>query len=127
MIRKSLESQREGHKNNFSRVVIQNYSKKGGPDLKEQGERVGPESFVIHYLLGKGSFGEVYLVEKVGTKKLYAMKVLRKDRILNQNLTRYAKTERNVLSIMNHPFIVGLAFAFQTENKLYLLLEYCPG
>ena len=78
-------------------------------------------------MLGKGSFGEVFLVEKISNKKLYAMKVLRKDKILNQNLTRYAKTERNVLSIMNHPFIVGLNSAFQTENKLYLILEYCPG
>ena len=78
-------------------------------------------------MLGKGSFGEVFLVEKISNKKLYAMKVLRKDKILNQNLTRYAKTERNVLSIMNHPFIVGLNSSFQTENKLYLILEYCPG
>lgn len=78
-------------------------------------------------MLGKGSFGEVYLVEKGNSKNYYAMKVLRKDRILNQNLTRYAKTERNVLSIMNHPFIVKLNYAFQTENKLYLLLDYCPG
>ena len=55
------------------------------------------------------------------------MKVLKKDRILNQNLTRYAKTERNVLSVMDHPFIVKLNYAFQTETKLYLFLDYCPG
>ena len=78
-------------------------------------------------MLGKGSFGEVYLVEKITTKKLYAMKILKKELIVGQNLTRYAKTERNVLSIMNHPFIVRLNFAFQTDTKLYLLLDYCPG
>lgn len=80
-------------------------------------------------MLGKGSFGEVYLVEKVGSKNLFAMKVLKKDMIMNQNqnLTRYARTERNVLSIMNHPFIVKLNYAFQTEKKLYLILDYCPG
>jgi serine/threonine protein kinase len=80
-------------------------------------------------MLGKGSFGEVYLVEKVGNKNLFAMKVLKKDMIMNQNqnLTRYARTERNVLSIMNHPFIVKLNYAFQTEKKLYLILDYCPG
>lgn len=55
------------------------------------------------------------------------MKVLRKEKIVNQNLTRYAKTERNVLSIMNHPFIVKLNYAFQTDSKLYLLLDFCPG
>ena len=90
-------------------------------------DKIGPQSFVQHYMLGKGGFGEVYLVEKISNKKLYAMKVLRKDKIMGQNLTRYAQTERNVLSIMNHPFIVKLDYAFQTDTKLYLLLHYCPG
>lgn len=63
-------------------------------------------------MLGKGSFGEVYLVEKVSDKLLYAMKVLSKEKILGKNLSRYALTERNVLSIMNHPFIVKLHYAF---------------
>lgn len=43
------------------------------------------------------------------------------------NLLRYAYTERNVLSIINHPFIVNLNFAFQTATKLFLVLELCPG
>lgn len=111
----------------FSNVRIHNWM--GNEEAKQDGimEKVGPQSFICHLMLGKGSFGEVFLVEKISNKKLYAMKVLRKDKILNQNLTRYAKTERNVLSIMNHPFIVGLNSAFQTETKLYLILEYCPN
>lgn len=36
-------------------------------------------------------------------------------------------TERNVLSITNHPFIVKLSYAFQTTDKLFLILDYCPG
>lgn len=36
-------------------------------------------------------------------------------------------TERNVLSYIKHPFIVGLNFAFQTPEKLCLILDYCPG
>lgn len=69
------------------------------------------------------------------------MKVLDKDKIMSKcsetfssfllqlehNLINYAKTERNVLSIMNHPFIVTLINAFQTGQKLFLILEYCPG
>ena len=93
----------------------------------ETNEKVGPSSFIAHKLLGTGSFGEVYLVEKVTTGKLYAMKVLSKSKIMGHNLTRYAMTERNVLSITSHPFIVKLSFAFQTQEKLYLILEYCPG
>lgn len=40
---------------------------------------------------------------------------------------KYAVTERNVLSYTKHPFIVGLNYAFQTHDKLVLILDYCPG
>ena len=94
------------------------------PSEKEQ---IGPQNFLAHKLLGKGSFGEVYLVEKVGTKTFYAMKVLSKAKITSQNLVKYALTERKVLSSVNHPFIVRLHFAFQSTSKLFLVLDYCAG
>lgn len=77
--------------------------------------------------LGKGSFGEVFLVRKIDTGEQFAMKLLRKDRIMRENLLRYAVTERNVMTYMRHPFIVGLKYAFQTMEKLVMMLEYCPG
>ena len=78
-------------------------------------------------MLGRGSFGEVFLVKMRSTGKKYAMKVLRKDKIINGNLVKYAMVERNVLSIIKHPFIVSLSFAFQSPQKLYLVLDYCAG
>ena len=90
-------------------------------------EKVGPASFIPLMVLGKGSFGEVYLVQKKSNKMFYAMKVLLKKRIMGQNLIKYAMTERNVLSVSKHPFIVGLNYAFQTREKLFLILDYCPG
>lgn len=54
----------------------------------------------------------MYLVEKISNGKYYAMKVLTKSKIMGHNLTRYAMTERNVLSIADHPFIVKLKYAF---------------
>mmetsp|Transcript_4376 Transcript_4376/g.7400 ORF Transcript_4376/g.7400 Transcript_4376/m.7400 type:complete len:314 (+) Transcript_4376:1292-2233(+) len=56
------------------------------------------------------------------------MKVLEKEKVIKQNLARYALTERNVLNLAGkHPLIVGLDFAFQNEYRLYLIMEFCPG
>ena len=95
--------------------------------IKEEEEKISTKNFICLALLGRGSFGEVYLVQKINTKKKYAMKILRKERIMGQNLSKYALAERNVLSLSHHPFIVKLNFAFQTLTKLFLILEYCPG
>ena len=89
--------------------------------------KIGLECFDIISILGKGSFGEVYLVKYKPLNKPYAMKVLSKKRFLSQNLLKYAKAERDVLCYTKNPFIVGLDFAFQAGDKLFLILEYCPG
>lgn len=67
-------------------------------------KKLALESFEVIEKLGKGSFGSVFLVKKKDdpTKKSYAMKVLEKDKVLAQNLIRYAKTERNVLCLAKH-------------------------
>ena len=67
------------------------------------------------------------MVEMISDKKLYAMKVLNRTKIKQQNLIKYAITERNVMAHMNHPFIVRLRYAFQTNDKLFLVSDYCPG
>ncbi|CAD8069131.1 unnamed protein product [Paramecium primaurelia] len=95
-------------------------------------EVIGPSSIRIILQIGKGSFGDVYLVEKRITGRpnqgpKLAMKVLPKNKFLGQNLLRYALTERNILSYLNHPFIVKLRYAFQTNTHLCLLMDFCPG
>lgn len=87
----------------------------------------GPNDYDIVSLLGKGSFGEVFLVKRRSDSQLFAMKVLKKDLVFGQNLIKYAMTERNVLSYLKHPFIVSLESAFQTASSLFLILSYCPG
>ena len=57
-----------------------------GNETSSLEEKVLPASFICHALIGKGSFGEVYLVEKINSKTLYAMKVLSKDRIMGKLL-----------------------------------------
>jgi protein-serine/threonine kinase len=92
-----------------------------------QNGKIGPSGFRVLALLGKGSFGEVFLVAKIDTNQLFAMKVLAKDKLMSRNLIKYAITERNVLSYIKHPFIVGLNYAFQTAANLFLILDYCPN
>ena len=89
--------------------------------------KIHPNDFKGLLQLGKGSFGEVYLVEKLDSGEQFALKVLRKDKVLGNNLVRYAFTERNILSLINHPYIVRLKYAFQTPEKLAFVMEYCPG
>ena len=94
---------------------------------KKDDDLINTDDFETFNMLGKGSFGEVYLVKYKKNNKYYALKSLNKKRVMSQNLLRYAKAERNVLCINKHPFIVGLHFAFQTSDKLFMAMEYCPG
>lgn len=49
-----------------------------------------PDAYIFHKLLGKGSFGEVYLASRKTDKELFAIKTLNKDKVFSKNLTRYA-------------------------------------
>ncbi|OMJ81432.1 hypothetical protein SteCoe_18108 [Stentor coeruleus] len=89
--------------------------------------KVGPKDFRGITQLGKGSFGEVYLVEKIDNNQQYALKVLRKEKVIGNNLVKYAFTERNILLHISHPFIVKLNYAFQTPEKLVMVMDYCPN
>ena len=73
--------------------------------IDSQIHKAKPQDFQPISILGKGSFGEVYLVEK-DLMEYYAMKVLQKEKILGNIYIKYALTERNVLSYTQHPFIV---------------------
>mmetsp|Transcript_23298 Transcript_23298/g.39481 ORF Transcript_23298/g.39481 Transcript_23298/m.39481 type:complete len:591 (-) Transcript_23298:283-2055(-) len=85
------------------------------------------EAFHIIRVVGKGSFGKVFLVREKETSTLYAMKVLKKEYIIRKNQVEHTKTERSVLGYVSHPYIVGLNMAFQTADKLFFVLDYCSG
>nr|XP_023014547.1 ribosomal protein S6 kinase 2 beta isoform X1 [Leptinotarsa decemlineata] len=92
-------------------------------------EKADPSQFELLKVLGEGSFGKVFLARKVvgndaGT--LYAMKVLKKATLKVRDRHR-TKMERNILVEVEHPFIVKLHYAFQTEGKLYLILDFLRG
>lgn len=67
------------------------------------------------------------LVKKKDTGKRYALKILKKEEIIRRNQYEHTMAERRILESVNDPFIVKMDFAFQSENKLFFCLEYCPG
>jgi len=85
------------------------------------------DAFKMVKVIGKGSFGKVFLVREIKTGQMFALKVLRKDNIVKRNQVEHTKTERSVLGYVKHPFIVGMNMAFQSKHKLYFVLDYCAG
>lgn len=84
-----------------------------------------PEAdYTIIQPIGSGYFGEVSLVTKAGTDKLYAMKCVHKRRLVNE---APAVIERNILLQAQHPFIPKLHQAFQKDNSICLILDYAEG
>ncbi|KAF4402266.1 hypothetical protein G4B88_003187 [Cannabis sativa] len=90
-------------------------------------QTVGIEDFEVLKVVGQGAFAKVYQVRKKGTLDIYAMKVMRKDKIMEKNHAEYMKAERDILTQIDHPFIVQLRYSFQTKYKLYLVLDFVNG
>ncbi|KAK4046268.1 serine/threonine protein kinase, AGC [Microbotryomycetes sp. JL201] len=95
--------------------------------IRVRSAEVGPSSFQKVKLLGKGDVGKVYLVKEKKTEKLFAMKVLSKKEMIKRNKIKRALAEQEILAGSNHPFIVTLYHSFQSDDYLYLCMEYCVG
>lgn len=114
--------------------------------IKVRTVEVGPASFDKIKLIGKGDVGKVYLVREKKSARLYAMKgqfphektdpnvslaltcvVLSKKEMIKRNKIKRALAEQEILATSNHPFIVTLYHSFQSEDHLYLCMEYCSG
>ena len=85
------------------------------------------EDFKTLKVIGKGSFGKVYLVKNINSDKIYAMKVLDKKFLIQKKQISHTKTERIALEKLKHPFIVRLYYAFQDMKNLYFITEFLQG
>ncbi|KAL9315178.1 hypothetical protein ACSQ67_016179 [Phaseolus vulgaris] len=108
-----------------SSFVEESLKDEDGNLMKSQG--VGIEDFEILKVVGQGAFAKVYQVRKKGTSEIYAMKVMRKDKIMEKNHTEYMKAERDIWTKLEHPFVVQLRYSFQTKYRLYLVLDFVNG
>ncbi|KAG6498639.1 hypothetical protein ZIOFF_038360 [Zingiber officinale] len=91
------------------------------------GETVGLKHFRPVKPLGSGDTGSVHMVELVGTGEYYAMKSMDKSVMLNRNKVHRACAEREILDMLDHPFLPTLYASFQTKTHICLITDYCPG
>jgi len=90
-------------------------------------KKISTDDFDVVRVVGKGSFGKVMQVKKKGTDEVFAMKEMSKEIIERENLLEHTFAEKSILQKINHPFIVKLHYAFQTKDKLYLVLDFLSG
>ncbi|XP_063104375.1 serine/threonine-protein kinase Sgk2 isoform X2 [Cavia porcellus] len=87
-----------------------------------------PTDFDFLKVIGKGNYGKVLLAKRKSDGTFYAVKVLQKKSILKNKEKSHIMAERNVLlKNVQHPFLVGLRYSFQTPEKLYFVLDYVNG
>ncbi|XP_027911055.1 phototropin-1-like isoform X1 [Vigna unguiculata] len=95
--------------------------------ILESGEQIGLNHFRPVKPLGSGDTGSVYLVELGETGQYFAMKAMEKGIMLNRNKVHRACTEREILDMLDHPFLPALYASFQTKTHVCLITDYCSG
>lgn len=91
-------------------------------------EKVKKNSFQYLKVIGSGGYSNVVLARKKDSGRLYAIKVIKKDKtFLKTNKNVYLSEVQIMKKLSGLPFITSLHYTFQTENELYLVMEPCIG
>ncbi|XP_067011228.2 serine/threonine-protein kinase 32B [Anabrus simplex] len=98
-----------------------------GVNRSTSDEEVNFDHFQILRAIGKGSFGKVCIVQKKGSNKLFAMKYMNKSQCVQRDALRNVLREVEILTALEHPFLVNLWFSFQDEEDLFMVSDLLLG
>ena len=113
--------------NEFDGIPLQDQKR---PSLfaKRGDNNITLNHFEIKSVIGRGTYGKVFLIErKSNSGEFYAMKSLDKQTILDSGEFDATKLEKEVLMQADHPFLVGMSYVFQTENKILFVIRFVRG
>ena len=85
------------------------------------------EDIILVKLLGKGSYGEVYLSQKKGRKEYFATKKMGEGKMDKYETIKYIESEIELLKTLHHPNIVGFEGYKRTQNCYYVTMEFVNG
>jgi len=83
--------------------------------------------FRLDKIIGSGGFSEVWKATYMKTNREFAIKLMHKSRIVRKNCVSSVFNELQLLSILKHPFIANMQYAFQDRSNLYLVMDLMPG
>lgn len=96
-------------------------------NMVSKGSQLNLSHFQLLKRVGYGDIGSVYLVELRGTNAFFAMKVMDKASLASRNKLLRAQTEKEILGLLDHPFLPTLYSYFETDKFYCLVMEYCSG
>lgn len=102
-------------------------STSGRKDSFDVHGEVNFDHFQILRAIGKGSFGKVCIVQKKDNKKMYAMKYMNKAMCIRKDAVRNVFREVEILSSLDHPFLVNLWYTFQDEEDMFMVVDLLLG
>ncbi|KAL4479981.1 hypothetical protein ABPG74_020497 [Tetrahymena malaccensis] len=122
-----LDNDEMGSTKPNSEETVRIQIKGNNEDEQNNQQKVVLSDFEILKVIGEGSFGKVFMVQKKDDGKIYAMKQLRKSNLTKQHQKLKTIEEKNIMVNMKSPFIVQLKYAFQTTTKLYFVMDFMQG
>ncbi|KAJ2852239.1 Serine/threonine-protein kinase [Coemansia brasiliensis] len=128
--RKELEQrllEESGSSEERKQRQLQYLGAKEGGFMRLRRTKLSVLDFQTVKVIGRGAFGEVRLVQKRDTGKIFAMKILRKTEMIKKDQLAHVRAERDVLAESDSQWVVQLYFSFQDTRNLYLIMEFLPG